>query len=412
LAEGPLPNGGELGQDSPTIHAAVGWDWLPTIRGRDIGIYNDVTVTYGSAIQLGNPWMETDLDIIETSSSISAKNLAIGKRVTQPATQKATNLGYVNDDDENTQWIGDNIKGAGFTIDLGEITTINSLQIIWGSEAGGGAAAAEERRPTKFKVQMSNDNSTWRNFDFYAGGEVDTGWFGVRHADPAPGTEEYAGFDMSNEVPGPVATVKVSWAGNKEFPMRIPVPQKARYVRFESTKQRQAEQQGNRIVPTRVREIRIYKETTEEVDQSMIRTYALDASKADLTFRTDVHNYGSEASKVTINGVITHGNISFAKMITIPGNATQGVTIDHIVLGNPDLWWPNTYGEQPLYTAEVNVSANGMMQNRTEFRFGVREFTYPIDGKRLTLYCNGTRILAKGGNWGMDDGLKTDTPEK
>ena len=89
LAEGPLPNGGELGQDNPTIHAAVGWDWLPTIRGRDIGIYNDVTVTYGGAIQLENAWMETDLDITETSADISAKNLAIGKAVVPPAAQNA-----------------------------------------------------------------------------------------------------------------------------------------------------------------------------------------------------------------------------------------------------------------------------------------------------------------------------------
>jgi hypothetical protein len=412
LAEGPLPNGGELGQDSPTIHAAVGWDWLPTIRGRDIGIYNDVTVTFGGAVQLEDPWMETDLDIIETSASTSAKNLAISKAVTQPATQNAANLKYVNDDDENTQWTAEDMDGAGFTVDLGKMTAINSVQIIWGGEAGGASAAAEERRPAKFKVQVSNDNITWRSFDFYAGGEVDTGWFGLKRADPISGTEEYDGFDISNEIPGPVATVKVSWGDNKEFPMKIPVPQNARYVRFESIKRRQVEQQGNRIVPTRVREIRIYKETTEEVDQSMIRTYMLDASKADLTFRTDVHNYGSEALDVTINGLITPGNIRFSKTVRVPKNASQEVMIDNIALDNPDLWWPNSYGEQPLYTASVTVSAEDMVQDRTSFKFGVREFTYPIDGNRLTLYCNGTRIMAKGGNWGMDDGLKTDTPEK
>ena len=131
LAEGPLPNGGELGQDNPAIHAAVGWDWLPTIRGRDIGIYNDVTLTYGGSVQLENPWMETDLNITETSANISAKNLAIGKEVSQPSTQTAANLNFLNDDDVNSQWIGEDIDGAGFTIDLGEITSINSLQLIW-----------------------------------------------------------------------------------------------------------------------------------------------------------------------------------------------------------------------------------------------------------------------------------------
>ena len=33
-------NGGELGADNPTFHATVGWDWIPTIRGRDIGIWS------------------------------------------------------------------------------------------------------------------------------------------------------------------------------------------------------------------------------------------------------------------------------------------------------------------------------------------------------------------------------------
>ena len=208
LAEGPLGNGGELGQDNPTIHAAVGWDWLPTIRGRDIGIYNDVTITYGGAVQLENAWMETDLNITETSANISAKNLAIGKAVKPLAEQNASNLSHVNDNDENTQWIGEDIDGAGFEVDLGKMTAVNSLQFIWGTEAGGAAAAAEDRRPAKFKVQVSDDGANWRNFDSYAGGLVNTTWFGMRRADPAPGTEEYSGFDISNEVPGPVAAVQ------------------------------------------------------------------------------------------------------------------------------------------------------------------------------------------------------------
>jgi beta-galactosidase/beta-glucuronidase len=35
-------NGGVLGADNPTYHASIGWDWIPTIRGRNIGIWNDV----------------------------------------------------------------------------------------------------------------------------------------------------------------------------------------------------------------------------------------------------------------------------------------------------------------------------------------------------------------------------------
>lgn len=412
LAEGPLPNGGELGQDNPTMHAAAGWDWLPTIRGRDIGIYNDVTVTFGGPVRIESPWMETDLDIAETSANISAKNLAIGKTIDPARGQSAANLEYVNDDDESTQWIGEDIDGAGFTVDLGAVMAVNSLQLVWGSETGGAAAAADDRHPGKFKVLVSDDGIDWRNFNAWAGGEVHTGWFGLRNTDPDPGTEEYGGSDISNEVSGPMATARVSFGGRDNFPLRVPVAQKARYIRFESTKRRQVEQQGNRIVPTRVREMRIYAETIPEVQQSTVRTYALDESRAGLTFRTDLRNYGPEASDVTLSGLITPGDVEFSKKVRVEGNSEREVTIEGIVLQNPELWWPNTYGAQPLYTAEVTVNSGGETTDRTRFRFGVREFAYPIDGNRLTIYCNGVRIVAKGGNWGMDDGLKTDTAEK
>ena len=38
-------NGGILGADNPTFHASIGWDWISTIRGRNIGIWDDVYLT-------------------------------------------------------------------------------------------------------------------------------------------------------------------------------------------------------------------------------------------------------------------------------------------------------------------------------------------------------------------------------
>ena len=37
-------NGGVLGADNPTYHASIGWDWIPSVRGRNIGIWNDVVL--------------------------------------------------------------------------------------------------------------------------------------------------------------------------------------------------------------------------------------------------------------------------------------------------------------------------------------------------------------------------------
>ncbi len=35
-------NGGILGADNPTFHPSIGWDWIPTVRGRNIGIWDNV----------------------------------------------------------------------------------------------------------------------------------------------------------------------------------------------------------------------------------------------------------------------------------------------------------------------------------------------------------------------------------
>ncbi|MDR3700258.1 MAG: discoidin domain-containing protein [Candidatus Sulfopaludibacter sp.] len=49
-------NGGALGADNPTYHASAGWDWMSTIRGRNIGIWADVYLTPSGPVTIENPW--------------------------------------------------------------------------------------------------------------------------------------------------------------------------------------------------------------------------------------------------------------------------------------------------------------------------------------------------------------------
>jgi beta-galactosidase/beta-glucuronidase len=53
------PNGGALGADNPTIHASVGWDWLPTIRGRNIGIQDNVFLSASKEVSIQDPFVVT-----------------------------------------------------------------------------------------------------------------------------------------------------------------------------------------------------------------------------------------------------------------------------------------------------------------------------------------------------------------
>lgn len=54
-------NGGVLGGDNPTFHATIGWDWITTIPGRDIGIWNDVYLTSTEAVTICDPLVSTTL---------------------------------------------------------------------------------------------------------------------------------------------------------------------------------------------------------------------------------------------------------------------------------------------------------------------------------------------------------------
>ncbi|WP_283391129.1 glycosyl hydrolase 2 galactose-binding domain-containing protein [Millionella massiliensis] len=62
-------NGGILGADNPTFHATIGWDWIPTMRGRNIGIWNDVTLTTTGPVTVADPLIETVLPLPDTTSA-------------------------------------------------------------------------------------------------------------------------------------------------------------------------------------------------------------------------------------------------------------------------------------------------------------------------------------------------------
>ncbi|MBQ0006391.1 MAG: hypothetical protein KBS57_03190 [Alistipes sp.] len=56
-------NGGILGADNPCFHASIGWDWLPTVPGRNIGIWNDVYLsTAENGVTLEDAFFDTVLD--------------------------------------------------------------------------------------------------------------------------------------------------------------------------------------------------------------------------------------------------------------------------------------------------------------------------------------------------------------
>lgn len=65
--DNPDKNGGALGADNPTYHASIGWDWIPTIRGRNTGIWNNIYLTLTGPVTIEDPFVTTTLPLPDTS---------------------------------------------------------------------------------------------------------------------------------------------------------------------------------------------------------------------------------------------------------------------------------------------------------------------------------------------------------
>ena len=72
-------NGGILGKDEPTFHASAGWNWMPSIRGRDIGIWDHVYLEQTGPIVLIDPFIHStvskDREQADLTIQLTLKNL-------------------------------------------------------------------------------------------------------------------------------------------------------------------------------------------------------------------------------------------------------------------------------------------------------------------------------------------------
>lgn len=80
IAAGPGENGGILALDGPTFIATEGWDWIPGIRDRDTGIWQDVELRATGDLRFTDPQVITRLplpqiDTADLSLSVPVENL-------------------------------------------------------------------------------------------------------------------------------------------------------------------------------------------------------------------------------------------------------------------------------------------------------------------------------------------------
>jgi hypothetical protein len=102
--------------------------------------------------------------------------------------------------------------------------------------------------------------------------------------------------------------------------------------------------------------------------------------------------------------------VAFRQEIALQPHETRSVVIDKaacaaLAIRNPRLWWPNGYGDPVLHTLKFRIESDETVSDERSVTFGIRKFSYKTEGGILQILVNGYKILCRGGNWGMDDGM-------
>ncbi|MGM9683663.1 MAG: glycoside hydrolase family 2 protein, partial [Eubacteriales bacterium] len=126
------------------------------------------------------------------------------------------------------------------------------------------------------------------------------------------------------------------------------------------------------------------------------------------------HERGEVTLVVTAEteGVVPDGVSYRAEIISPLGERVSVLSDDahfRIQIKDPLLWWPNGYGEQPLYSLRVSVVRAGTELSSVEKTIGLRTITVSRErdewGREFCFEVNGKKIFAMGADYIPEDNI-------
>ena len=165
------------------------------------------------------------------------------------------------------------------------------------------------------------------------------------------------------------------------------------------------------------REIRLKRSGKISIDANFVApdVNTADQNQATLNISTELSNHNIENKTVELSGKIE--GIAFKKKITLKANEKIEVKFTpeefkQLNIKNPKLWWPNGLGEPNMYSLEMEVSENGIVQDQQKTKFGIRKIETYLNAKNVRAYkVNGRDVLIKSAGW-VDDLFLRYMPEK
>lgn len=149
-------------------------------------------------------------------------------------------------------------------------------------------------------------------------------------------------------------------------------------------------------------------------DPFVVSDLAASHESADLKVTASLENKTDADVTGTLTGTIDGQgkSIRFSKQVTVKANSSSDVSFDKeaaavLHVQEPKLWWPNGYGPQNLSHLTLKFVTKSGESDAKTVQFGIRKIEYQVaDSENLTLSVNGVRVMARGGNWGLDEAMK------
>ena len=144
------------------------------------------------------------------------------------------------------------------------------------------------------------------------------------------------------------------------------------------------------------------------------RRYSIDAC----SLRAELHGEQGEVSlSVTLSRC--EGAVSAAKLrvgdhheqLRVSGPESACVLEGRLVVREPALWWPQPYGDQPLYPVSVDIVIGGVVETLELEPVGFRRLDVDVADGKFSLSVNGVALRAFGACWTPPDVVSLCDPE-